>query len=267
MVTVAQRIDYDRIWSAQMKQFDHGSDTARYWDRRSTTFELSCQNSTYVEDLMTRMDLRSEYSLLDVGCGCGAVAIPLARKVNQITALDISSLMLEKLRRRAHIAGLTNIAIINEDWDRVTIGKQIGKHDVVLMSRCALAPLSRTLERINLAATVECYITWHAERTNEFEAEVAEAIGKGCPLYPDYAVICRALEGMGIAPGVELFDTTNREEYLSLQEAVPNMAKGAEIDDGQFANLLSVARRRFTKEGGLYSSTRKVKWALIHWQK
>ena len=68
MVTVAREIDYDRVWSDQMREFDHGSDTAGYWDRRSSAFELSCQDSTYSQELMRRMDLRPDQTATYFNC-------------------------------------------------------------------------------------------------------------------------------------------------------------------------------------------------------
>ena len=39
-------------------------------------------------------------SLLDVGAGCGAVCIPLARAFDRVIALDASDPMLDELRKR-----------------------------------------------------------------------------------------------------------------------------------------------------------------------
>lgn len=267
MATAVQRTDYDRLWSKQLKEFDHGRDGAAYWNRRSLTFDHGCQNSTYAQDLMSRMDLHPECSVLDVGCGCGAVAIPLARRVNRVTALDIAPIMLEKLRHRAAVAGLTNITTVNQDWNQVAIGRGIEQHNIVLLSRCVLAPLSQALHRINEAAVSACYVVWRAERSDGYEAEVAEAMGKEPSIYPDYSAICGILRCMGISASIEVFESTNHEEYATLEEAVLSIAKGAEIDDGQFARLLAVARNRLTKANGLYSSVHKAEWALVSWKK
>lgn len=57
---------------------------------------------------------RNGEQVLDVGCGCGASTLELARAVGpagHVTALDISAPMLAEGRKRAEAAGITNI-----DW-------------------------------------------------------------------------------------------------------------------------------------------------------
>jgi SAM-dependent methyltransferase len=52
--------------------------------------------------------------VLDVGCGCGATTLDLARAVGpagRVAALDISGPMLAEGKRRAEVAGITNV-----DW-------------------------------------------------------------------------------------------------------------------------------------------------------
>ena len=266
MLDTILEVDYDRLWLEQMQGFDHGAGTAEYWDRRSRTFYGSCQNSNYAAELMSRMDLRPEYSVLDVGCGCGVMAIPLARRVERVTALDISSIRLEKLLNKAAAAGITNITAINQDWSQAGIGQEIDEHDIVLLSRSVHVRLSETLRKMHLAARSACYVTWHAERTDDFEVEVAEAMGKSQPLYPDYSIIYGMLRQMGISAGIDTFETANQEKYPSLQEAVLSMARGTRINDVQYGRLLGIAGNRLTRMDDGYSLTRKTKWVLISWR-
>ena len=258
--------DCDQLWLEQIRGFNHGEVAAEYWNRRSQTFHCSWRDSNYAGELISRMDLRPEYSVLDVGCGCGAMAIPLAAKVNRVTALDISPVRLEKLLHKAAADGLDNITALNQDWNRVSIGQEIHQHDVVLLSRSVPVLLSETLRKICLAAKLACYVTWRAERSDELEDEIAEAMGKNRPFYPDYSVICRMLSHMGITPRTETFETETEEQFPSLQEALLSMARGNVINERQYANLLAIARKRLTQTGNCYSSFRKIRWVLISWK-
>jgi precorrin-6B methylase 2 len=260
------QVDYDRLWLEQMKGFDHGSGVAEYWDRRSRTFYCNCQSSTYAEKLMSLMELQPQYSVLDVGCGCGAMAIPLASKVNRVTALDISNTRLQKLLKKATATGLTNITTINRDWNEVAVGKDIDRHDIVLLSRSVPARLSEALSKIALAAKSAGYITWRAERTDEFETELAKAMGKNLPFYPDCSAIYGMLRKMNIPARMDMFETSDQEKYSTLHEAALSMARGAEVTELQLVKLLRIARNYLTKMDDYYSFTRQIKWVLISWE-
>jgi SAM-dependent methyltransferase len=63
-------------------------------------------HADYDEDLGLWLSFagRSERPLLEVGCGTGRVAIPLARAGHQVTGIDASAAMLAKARERAGAA-------------------------------------------------------------------------------------------------------------------------------------------------------------------
>lgn len=58
------------------------------------------------EAFATRLDLPPGAQVLDVACGTGNVAIPLARRGAQVTGIDIAPNLLEQARQRAEAEGL-----------------------------------------------------------------------------------------------------------------------------------------------------------------
>jgi len=257
----------DRLWSQQTRTFDHGEAAADYWDRRSQTFHCACQESNYAEELIKRMDLRPVDSVLDVGSGCGAVAIPLARRGIDVTALDISQIRLEKLSRKAAAEELDNINILNLDWDRVTVGVEVQPHDIVLLSRNICTRLSETLKKVSLAAKNAFYITWRAERTDPFEVELAAALGKDHLFFPDYSIMSAALCQMGINVTTEIFEDISREQFDSPRAAALSFSRGAPIEERQYTRLLEIAGKYLKENDSGYSLVRKTRWALISWKK
>jgi cyclopropane fatty-acyl-phospholipid synthase-like methyltransferase len=63
--------------------------------------------------------LQSRRSALEIGCGIGRLTIPHANVFEKISAVDISSTMLEKLKANAQKRGLANIQgyLPHQDWD------------------------------------------------------------------------------------------------------------------------------------------------------
>ncbi len=55
-------------------------------------------------------------SALDVGAGCGALTVPLARRLKRVTALEPAPAMVEALQERLRRARLRNVRILPQAW-------------------------------------------------------------------------------------------------------------------------------------------------------
>jgi len=69
-------------------------------------------------------------SILDIGCGNGAISIPLLRHYNQLTLLDVSSKMLSIARSRIPTEFSGNVETINEDFMKTEL--QFQSYDLIL---------------------------------------------------------------------------------------------------------------------------------------
>ncbi|MFA5460952.1 MAG: methyltransferase domain-containing protein, partial [Sulfurimonas sp.] len=78
------------------------------WDKKSKEMAPRMQKSSYVEDFISRMDISKNDTVLDIGCGPGTLAIPLAKMVKEVIAIDFSAQMLEELEAYAAREGITN---------------------------------------------------------------------------------------------------------------------------------------------------------------
>ncbi|MCC7352767.1 MAG: methyltransferase domain-containing protein [Anaerolineae bacterium] len=68
------------------------------------------------QSVLDRLDLRPGMNVLDVGCGPGRLAIPIAARVGptgQVVALDVQAEMLRRAQARAQAAGLENIRFVH----------------------------------------------------------------------------------------------------------------------------------------------------------
>ena len=108
-----------------MPQDEHGNAAQiAYWNDRAG------QTWTRLQDRMDRLlepiatlaleaaDVAQNERVIDVGCGCGATILELARRVGpggQVTGLDVPEPMTARARERIAAAGLTNARIIVGD--------------------------------------------------------------------------------------------------------------------------------------------------------
>lgn len=72
---------------------------------------ISVQLGELAQKLIPELVLDSQQHWLDFGAGTGVLSAPLAQLVQQVTALDTSAAMLEKLDSK----GIANISSLNQD--------------------------------------------------------------------------------------------------------------------------------------------------------
>lgn len=97
------------------------SDPGGFWDKRAETFpRYSGDEGSYEVRLLrlakTGGAVFKNKRILDVGCGSGLFSIGLALEAAELTALDISSKMMEILRLEADRRELRNITYVQGDW-------------------------------------------------------------------------------------------------------------------------------------------------------
>jgi putative AdoMet-dependent methyltransferase len=79
---------------------------ARHYDQYHGTFRDYRREA---EEIVAVLGLGNSATVLDMGCGAGAFAIPAAPHYRKIHAVDIAEAMLGRARRKAKNAGLINI--------------------------------------------------------------------------------------------------------------------------------------------------------------
>lgn len=105
--------------------------------------------------------------ILDLGCGPGRHALPLAKRGCQVTALDSSAFLLGKLRHHAKTAAL-NIDIQQQDMRQFSKPQQ---YDAITSMWTSFGYFED--EHDNLALLAQCY-----ENLNEHGVLVIDTVGK-----------------------------------------------------------------------------------------
>ena len=98
--------DWASIWDQQIKLSLLKWEDADFWHTKAQLPLFGVKTSNYTDQLLSKMKLSSENSVLDVGCGTGTVSIPLAKKVRCVTALDSDPSLLPVLTQRCISDGI-----------------------------------------------------------------------------------------------------------------------------------------------------------------
>ena len=108
MTTAIRHIDWNAAWQAAKTQSTLTERDADFWTRKAPQFATGKHyKSDYPEQFLKILEPCPDWSVLDVGCGSGTLAIPLADKVVSITALDFSEGMLNMLHQMGIYANLS----------------------------------------------------------------------------------------------------------------------------------------------------------------
>ncbi len=94
--------------NAKQKDFWSGKG-GDYWVEKQS--EMDIMLNPLGKKALAKLDLKSNSEVLDIGCGCGATTLEIAKKVSEgtVTGLDISVPMLGKAESEASIQGIANV--------------------------------------------------------------------------------------------------------------------------------------------------------------
>jgi len=221
------------------------------------------------------MRVSKEDSVLDLGCGEGTITIPLAKKVKKVTAIDSSKKMLEILEKKCEKENIANVEIIKQNLEDVTL-KQVGKHDIVLLSRSinGIYEITETINHINNIANKYVYITLFGPNSWKFEKSFYESIDKKFDEhrldFAPYNYLFNILVSMKIYPNVENLETKTSRTYDSVEDAMEN----GRLDLNSFTEQEKTKLHDYLKENLIRTKNNQLKhpedkadWILIWWKK
>jgi 2-polyprenyl-3-methyl-5-hydroxy-6-metoxy-1,4-benzoquinol methylase len=111
-------IDWVERWRslvAERAAAAKGHTDPKYWDRRAPTFARSTQaRSDFFLDVVAPY-LSPRKTLIDVGAGAGRHAVPLAERVEWVTAVEPSEGM------RAQIPHRDNMTVVASTWEDAVV--------------------------------------------------------------------------------------------------------------------------------------------------
>ena len=103
----------EAAWKAQRK-------TKASPDDYGELLNLLRYPGSILERIFKLFELQDKCTVLDVGAGTGAFAIPVAKKVSAVTIVEPSKEMVRYLMKSADRNGLNNIDVITKRWEDIS---------------------------------------------------------------------------------------------------------------------------------------------------
>ncbi|WP_409199198.1 class I SAM-dependent methyltransferase [Methanospirillum lacunae] len=268
-------IDWEEMWKETQahanpsKPSEH-SEIERY-DCIAPLFKEWMTIDDYPLKVLESIHLEPEWSVLDIGCGTGAIAIPIAKTVKSVTGIDFSPKMLEIIRSDAEKQSISNLDTKYVSWDDARIGVDIEPHDAVIMSRAISRTmnLSETLKKVNQAAIQSAYVTAWGGGERRINKEIMAALGLEYHNSPDYLYVFNILAQMGIQPNVKHLMCSSRVTYHTISQALSSYQLLYHLNPEQMKVVQPVIEKNLVKceNGLLQAPDDKPVWSLIWWEK
>jgi SAM-dependent methyltransferase len=263
-------LDWNEVWQDASRRRKGDRNDREFWNKRAPSFASHARESGYVTDFLQQMTIPSDWSVLDVGCGAGTLAIPLSERVRTVTALDFSETMLEILDTRCYENGIDNIVTRHLSWEDDWAAAGLEPHDVAIASR--------SLVVLDLAAAIEKLVGYARRRVvisslvgdGPFDRRMFAAIGRDLDRGPDYICVYNLLHQMGIHATVTFVDNTLEEQktFKDLDDAVEGLRwMIREMTETEEEKLRTYLSTHLVKAGVRWrlDYLHLVRWAILSW--
>ncbi len=219
--------DWNDIWNNLNKDrvYSGKSTSAHKWDAFAEHFNRGVikdwkNKNSYINQLIKKLEVNSNDTILDIGCASGGISIPIAPKVKSVTGIDISGKMIAFFEKNITEYSLDNINTIIGQWEDVATQASFPKHDIVIASRCLSGPeLKEKLKKINKIASKKVYFTWITE-ISSLQKSVYQILNRKFKQEPEYIYIFNLLYSMNINPKIDFIYCQNQESFANIEDAI-----------------------------------------------
>ena len=264
-------LDWNERWKkALAAKGPRREQPSQYWNRRAPSFSRRSPDNHYARTFLELLAPQPHWSVLDVGCGTGTLAIPLAGLVERITAMDFSEGMIEHLVQRCQAMGLGNIHALHAGWEDDWEAAGIGTHDVVIASRSlTVEDLEGALRKMDRAARHRAYITSIVGEGPRDRCALA-AVGRPFHQGPDYLYVYNLLHQIGIFANVTIITAEDERTFASPDEALEvYRAIIDQLNPAEDSRLCGYLSRELVQRSGKWvlRQADPIQWAVIWWEK
>ena len=196
---------------------------ADFWRTRAAAFRADPRREPDAA-LRRVLDMAGpDTTVLDVGAGGGRLALPLALKCRHVTAVEPSPSMVEQLREGAREAEITNLSVVQADWEEA----EVEPADLVICSHVVygVVEIECFLRKLDAHALREVAVFAFMESPPSRFASFWRAVYReerlNMPALPE---MMRVLWQMGIYPNVEMLPNDARSAFESREDAVRQVA-------------------------------------------
>lgn len=243
-----------------------------FWNCRAGNYPLPFDPSTLGKTsriLRLLRGLGAEFSgrdILDIGCGTGVYALPLAWKAGKVLGIDSSPAMLKVFRAQARARELKNARCLRAAWAEVPARRIRGGFDIALASMTNAIRGKADLLKMEAAAKELCvYIGWAGVRKNSLLEAAYAHHGLKYKAPEGAERVLKALRALGRRPRVK-FITDSWEKSAAPAVTLRDIAVSVKVNGARLDRKWTEAFLERISKGGVVRQVTRVRKALITWK-
>jgi len=259
MIDPLKEIDWNEIWKSQIqlsRESGPGRDCARIWESKDNAerfWRMSDENKYRVDRTIQGTDITPESRVLDIGAGPGTLAIPFAKKVSHVTAVEPADGMVSVLKEKMAEQGIENISVVQKRWEDVDLRADLETpYDIVIASfSLGMLDIRSAIQKMVETSSKYVYLYHFAGETSwdrQWRDLWPKLHGRDYRPGPKCDVLYNVLYQMGIYPNIRTFRLQHNQRYSSLQEAVDALSPQAHIRSPEQESIFREYLGRTLKE-------------------
>lgn len=244
------------------------------WDDNAASYN---KMSSLEEELtvlqVEAMPLEPDMSVIDLGCGCGRLTVPVAKRVKSVTALDSSKNMLSNCMANVKSAGLNNVSGVFMDVFEAKAGENVPVHDFAFCSRsAALWDIERISSFGSKYAAIDIWANGPA--IPELLGRLFEGTTEKPPVHRHpgrdrrvgYNAFWNTIYDLGYEPNVSILPDGFKAMYPSRQEAYDDLLVLGNVDDNKMDIYRSNVDKFLTEKDGGFELFLETRSCIIWWE-
>lgn len=163
--------------------------------------------------------ITKDSSVLDIGAGFGRIAVPLAKEVRRLTAVEPARIYMKLMKDKAGREGVGNIEFAEDLWSDFPLRK---KYDFVYSTLSLAISDPDALMKMNDASRGYCALELGASPSSDLDFNQIYSMVKGESFRPpgNYLNIITTLYDNGIYANLETWEVTSEVKYETVEDLV-----------------------------------------------